>query len=274
MQCPCSHLVPEGVLCCRIMLCTSPLLIEQCLSSSLQLKPRRSVGEEAAATLAAARHGGSHSSGGGSLTGLEGSMADLSLSGMSGSSSVGGGAAAAAEGGTAALDRATEWQCCAYLAPEGSFCLRANTLQGYADCNRCLLRLGWAGLGCDAVCTGLAAGLGCWGVWLGWAAVQFALGTLLNCSCWARCWHRGCGKPTPAERQYVAPSDLHFSAPLPAPIHAQCQDESRPNRCANNLSQQPFVAHTDDPLCASHLQGRDHAAERAQSAAGGAQPLV
>lgn len=101
-----------------------------------QLKPRRSVGEEAAASLAAARRGGGLGSGSGSLTGLEGSMADLSLSGMSGSSGAGGGAAAA-EGGTAALDRATEWECCAYLAPEGSFCLRANTLQGYADCNRC-----------------------------------------------------------------------------------------------------------------------------------------
>ncbi|PRW60694.1 translation initiation factor eIF-2B subunit gamma [Chlorella sorokiniana] len=99
-----------------------------------QLKPRRSVGEEAAASLAAARHSGSLGGGSSSLTGLEGSMADLSLSGMSSGSGAGGGAAA--EGGTAALDRATEWQCCAYLAPEGSFCLRANTLQGYADCNR------------------------------------------------------------------------------------------------------------------------------------------
>lgn len=121
----------------------------------LQLKPRRSVGEEVAASLAAARHSGSLGSGGSSLTGLEGSMADLSLSGMSGSSGVGGGAAA--EGGTAALDRATEWQCCAYLAPEGSFCLRANTLQGYADCNRCGLRRWVAEPGCCLRGAGTAA---------------------------------------------------------------------------------------------------------------------
>jgi len=29
-----------------------------------------------------------------------------------------------------------EWMCTAYLAPEGSYCQRANTLQGYADVNR------------------------------------------------------------------------------------------------------------------------------------------
>ncbi|KAG7666567.1 hypothetical protein Ndes2526B_g04967 [Nannochloris sp. 'desiccata'] len=30
----------------------------------------------------------------------------------------------------------TEWMCTAYVAPEGSYCQRANTLQGYADVNR------------------------------------------------------------------------------------------------------------------------------------------
>ncbi|KAL4427461.1 hypothetical protein ABPG77_000750 [Micractinium sp. CCAP 211/92] len=93
-----------------------------------QLKPHRSVGAEEAASLAAARSSGS---GGGSdgLGGLEGSLADLSLSGMSGSSS-------AATGAAAAAGQRAEWYCCAYLAPEGSFCQRANTLQGFADVNR------------------------------------------------------------------------------------------------------------------------------------------
>lgn len=30
-----------------------------------------------------------------------------------------------------------EWFCGAYVAPEGTYCQRANTLQGYADVNRC-----------------------------------------------------------------------------------------------------------------------------------------
>jgi translation initiation factor eIF-2B subunit gamma len=30
----------------------------------------------------------------------------------------------------------SEWMCTAYVAPEGSYCQRANTLQGYADVNR------------------------------------------------------------------------------------------------------------------------------------------
>lgn len=87
------------------------------------------MGAEEAASLAAARSSGS---GGGSdgLGGLEGSLADLSLSGMSGSSS-------AATGAAAAAGQRAEWYCCAYLAPEGSFCQRANTLQGFADVNRC-----------------------------------------------------------------------------------------------------------------------------------------
>ncbi|PSC68176.1 translation initiation factor eIF-2B subunit gamma [Micractinium conductrix] len=94
-----------------------------------QLKPHRSVGADEAATLAAARAGSG--SGGGGLTGLENSLADLSLSGMSSGSGSGAAAAAAAAGQPRA-----EWYCGAYLAPEGSFCQRANTLQGFADCNR------------------------------------------------------------------------------------------------------------------------------------------
>ena len=95
-----------------------------------QLKPRRSVGDAVAAGLARSvgasrRHGSSASMGG-----LEGSFADLSISGMSGGSG-GGGAAGSGGGGTG-----DEWYCCAYLAPEGSFCQRANTLQGFADVNR------------------------------------------------------------------------------------------------------------------------------------------
>lgn len=81
-----------------------------------------------AASLAAARA----PSAGSSLAGLEGSMADLSLSGMSSSSGGGGGAGGGGSGGST-----PEWYCCAYLAPEGSFCARANTLQGFADVNRC-----------------------------------------------------------------------------------------------------------------------------------------
>ena len=62
-------------------------------------------------------------------------MADLTLSGMSSSS--GGGAAGGGGGGAAAAaGAAAEWYCCAYLAPEDSFCQRANTLQGFADVNR------------------------------------------------------------------------------------------------------------------------------------------
>lgn len=87
------------------------------------------MGAEEAAALAAARSGSG--GGGDGLTGLEGSLADLSMSGMSGSSSTAAGATAAAAGQRA------EWYCCAYLAPEGSFCQRANTLQGFADVNRC-----------------------------------------------------------------------------------------------------------------------------------------
>lgn len=97
-----------------------------------QLKPRRSVGEEEAAALAASRSSSA------SLAGLEGGLADLSLSGMSTSSSGGatGASSSAAAGGTAGPP---EWYCCAYIAPEGSFCQRANTLQGYADVNRDLI---------------------------------------------------------------------------------------------------------------------------------------
>jgi hypothetical protein len=104
-----------------------------------QLKPHRSVGAEEAASLAAGR-GGSGSGGlGGGLAGLEGSMADLSLSGMSTSSSMAAAAAVSAAGGAGR----PEWYCGAYLAPEGSFCGRANTLQGYADVNR--WASGWMG---------------------------------------------------------------------------------------------------------------------------------
>ncbi|KAL4856779.1 Propionyl-CoA carboxylase alpha chain [Chlorella vulgaris] len=91
-----------------------------------QLKPRRSVGETEAATLAAR-----HSPSGGNLMGLEGSMADMSLS-SSFSSALGGG-----NGGVGGIK--PEWYCCTYLAPAGSFCQRANTLQGYADVNRDVL---------------------------------------------------------------------------------------------------------------------------------------
>lgn len=96
-----------------------------------QLKPHRSVGAEEAASLAAGRSGSGSGGLGGGLAGLEGSMADLSLSGMSTSSSMAAAAAVAAAGGGR-----PEWYCGAYLAPEGSFCGRANTLQGYADVNR------------------------------------------------------------------------------------------------------------------------------------------
>ena len=108
-----------------------------------QLKPRRSVGEEEAAALAAS-YPAAAAGGGGGLAALEGSMADLSLSGLSGSSAAGGGGGG---GGT------PEWYCCAYLAPEGSFCQRANTLQGYADVNRC---------GCGRVCRGVLGLLPRW----------------------------------------------------------------------------------------------------------------
>ena len=103
-----------------------------------QLKPHRSVGAEEAASLAAGRSGSGSGGLGGGLAGLEGSMADLSLSGMSTSSSMAAAAAVAAAGGGR-----PEWYCGAYLAPEGSFCGRANTLQGYADVNR--WANGWMG---------------------------------------------------------------------------------------------------------------------------------
>lgn len=104
------------------------------------------MGAEEAAALAAARSGGS-GGGGDGLGGLEGSLADLSLSAMSGGSS----STAAGPAGAAAGQRA-EWYCCAYLAPEGSFCQRANTLQGFADVNRCAC-CAWAATSLAALST-------------------------------------------------------------------------------------------------------------------------
>jgi hypothetical protein len=110
-----------------------------------QLKPRRSVGETEAATLAAR-----HSPSGGNLMGLEGSMADMSLS-SSFSSALGGGS-----GGVGGFK--PEWYCCTYLAPAGSFCQRANTLQGYADVNRCGVCCAAAGFGEDSSAAPAAPG--------------------------------------------------------------------------------------------------------------------
>lgn len=53
------------------------------------------------------------------------------------------------------------WYCGAYIAPEGTYCQRANTLQGYADVNRWGWAAGgWQLKGCWWLAAG-GAGVGC-----------------------------------------------------------------------------------------------------------------